>query len=74
MTTIEIIDKNSKEQVVNGLFGHSLSLPRIGEKITCLDKEYKIVGIEHELIGVGSILQTSKVTIEVKEISDNLYT
>lgn len=74
MTTVEIIDMDNNEQIVNGLFGHSFTIPRIGERLSCLDKKYRVVNVEHELICVGSILQTNKVTLEVKEISDNLYT
>lgn len=74
MTTVEIIDKHSKETIVNGLFGHSFTIPRIGEKISCLDKIYKVIDINHELICVGSILQTNKVTLKVIEVQDNLNT
>lgn len=74
MTTVEIIDMDNNERIVNGLFGHSFTIPRIGEKISCLDNKYRIVNIEHELICVGSILQTNKVTLEVRKIPDNLYT
>lgn len=74
MTTVEIIDMDNNERIVNGLFSHSFTIPRIGEKISCLDKKYRVVNIEHELICVGSILQTNKVTLEVRKIPDNLYT
>mgnify|MGYP007099470151 FL=1 len=74
MTTVEIIDMDNNEQIVNGLFGHSFTIPRIGEKISCLDNKYRVVNIEHELICVGSILQTNKVTLEVRKIPDSLYT
>lgn len=74
MTTVEIIDMDNNERIVNGLFGHSFTIPRIGEKISCLDNKYRIVNIEHELICVGSILQTNKVTLEVRKMPDNLYT
>ncbi len=73
MTTVDILNTDNK-QVVNGLFGHSFTIPKIGEKVFYLDKEYKVIDVKHELICVGSIIQTDKVTLIVNEIRHDLYT
>ena len=39
-----------------------------------LDKEYKVIDVKHELICVGSIIQTNKVILIVNEIRHDLYT
>ncbi len=73
MTTVDILNTDN-EQVVNGLFGHSFTIPKIGEKVLYLDKEYKVIDVKHELICVGSIMQTNKVILIVNEIRRDLYT
>lgn len=66
MIKIEVMKDN--EVITSGLYGHSFIIPRIGEHITYQKRLYLIENIDHEFIGEGSILQTSKTIIHVKEV------
>ena len=67
MIKIEVM-KDKYEEIASGLYGHSFIIPRIGEHITYQKCSYLIENIDHEFIGEGSVLQTSKIIIYVKEV------
>ena len=65
MIKISIVNVSTSEEIASGLYGHSFIIPRIGEVIHYKSCEYELVDVEHEFIGVGSILQSSKIILKV---------
>lgn len=68
MVTIELVSIDTEETIDSGLYGHSFVIPRIHEKILHKGKLYELIDIAHEFIGMGSVLQTSKIKLKVKEL------
>ena len=70
MVTIELVSIDTKEIIDSGLYGHNFIIPRLHEKITYKGITYELINIIHEFIGMGSVLQTNKITLEVVELNN----
>lgn len=70
MVAIELVSIDTEETIDSGLCGHNFVIPRIHEKITHKGITYELINIIHEFIGMGSVLQTNKITLEVVELNN----